>query len=463
LSPDFRNQQTVTPKLLLMLPTILSQIFMSLEQAHLRWACLRCPSGPSASLGDIDILVDPNQISLLRRVLAELGFAQIFGTAHGFHFLSYQRTDAQWLWLHIVTELSFGPDYALQTGAASGCLDRRRSNGSWAELAPDDAFWALLLHALLDKGALAHRHRARLGEIAGQALPDGPLGQFVTTVCPPGWTSDQLIACIRQSDWKTLQRLAPALMASWMGRQSLTASGLRLRRAWSRLTDLVALNWWRRRGLSVALLGPDGAGKSTLAANLQRSFVLPVRSVYMGLTGGILPYVDLLRIPGIVQFARVIVFWSRYLRGFYHQARGRLVLFDRYIYDSMVPHPLRLNGYQRFTRWVDGHACPGPDLVLILDAPGEVMYRRKGEYNSKQLEAWRQRFRAIEHRVPTAQVVDAARPADAVQADVTDRIWQCYAARWGGHAKSPITAQDELTPTPLVSEAGPHVGRGASR
>src|SRR5947208_14851621 len=56
----------------------------------------------------------------------------------------------------------------------------------------------------------------------------------------------------------------------------------------------------RRRGLSIALLGPDGAGKSTLAMGIQHSFVFPVRLVYMGLTGGLLRHIARLHVPGLV-------------------------------------------------------------------------------------------------------------------------------------------------------------------
>ena len=39
-------------------------------------------------------------------------------------------------------------------------------------------------------------------------------------------------------------------------------------------------------GLSVAFLGPDGTGKSSMAAYLQETFFFPTRPVYMGLYGG---------------------------------------------------------------------------------------------------------------------------------------------------------------------------------
>ena len=43
---------------------------------------------------------------------------------------------------------------------------------------------------------------------------------------------------------------------------------------------------WPRRGPSVAVLGPDGAGKSTLTRGIADAFGLPARVVYMGLWQG---------------------------------------------------------------------------------------------------------------------------------------------------------------------------------
>jgi thymidylate kinase len=180
----------------------------------------------------------------------------------------------------------------------------------------------------------------------------------------------------------------------------------------------------------VALLGPDGAGKSTLANGIEQSFVFPVRQVYMGLTGGMLRHVDRLRIPGVVRVGRLLVIWARYFRAQYHMARGRLVVFDRYIYDAEVPTPHPLGPADRLGRWIDGRACPAPDLILVLDAPGAVMHQRKGEYDPVMLEEWRQRFRSLQRRLPRVELIDTTRDIGAVRAEVVGRLWHCYAVRW---------------------------------
>ena len=417
-----------------MLHPILEAVFQSFDRTGVRWCVLRGEADLAAPTG-VALLVAPADLRRVRQVLKALRFAPLPTRGRGCHaFLGYHSPTDRWIRLEVATELTYGPHFALQTRAALGCLARRQRAEAIAVLAPDDAFWTLLLHCLLDKGGVLPEHAARLQQLLGAARTDGPLAQVVERACPAGWNAARLAACVGRGDWSAPARIAPSLGATWARRdpigtrrRSLVNRGLQ----WLEKPSLLL----RRRGLSVAVLGPDGAGKSTLAAGIASSFYFPVRSVYMGLWQRGPADAGRRRVPGwdaatraLRVATRPLLIWWRYLTAQYHQALGRLVIFDRYIYDALLPrrHPLsRLN---RLYYWLLGHACPAPDLVLVLDAPGKVMYARKGEWSPEDLEASRQDLLALKERIPQLQIVDASRGPDAVRAEAIERIWRRYVA-----------------------------------
>ena len=120
-------------------------------------------------------------------------------------------------------------------------------------------------------------------------------------------------------------------------------------------------------------------------------------------------------VPGRETGALLLRAWGPYLIGRYHQARGRLVIFDRYTYDALMAAPARGDWRSRAYYWLLGHGCPAPDLTFVLDASGSVMYARKGEHSPEQLESQRGRFLALSKRLPRAAVLDASGPEDAVR------------------------------------------------
>jgi thymidylate kinase len=405
---------------------LLAALFDHWETAEVVWALLRAPVNSALPEGDVDILLERRTARAAKRIALSLGFVLIPRSGADLHLVHFDRETGAWLWLHCTTELAYGPGGRLRPGLENRWLAARRGDGV-KRLAPEDEFWLTLMHALLDKGRVSDRNRVRLTASVAGVTAESPLARAFDPLLPPAWTAGVLLDRVRAGDWVALERVAPGMRD--VVRRFPRPLGVRLTEGAAHAIGAMR-GLRRRRGVTVALLGPDGAGKSTLAAGIERSFVLPVRQVYMGLTGGWLRQVDKLRMPGVVQLARFFIIWSRYLRGVYHAHRGRLVVFDRYIYDAEVPTPDPLTQWRRLTRWLDGRSCPGPDVVLVLDAPGAVMYDRKGQYSAEMLEDWRQCFRRLQTRRPNVEVLDTTLPPDAVLSRATALIWQRYEARW---------------------------------
>jgi hypothetical protein len=91
-----------------------------------------------------------------------------------------------------------------------------------------------------------------------------------------------------------------------------------------------------------------------------------------------------------------------------------LVLFDRYLVDALVDRRrYRYRGPQWALHFV-WSLIPKPDLVILLDAPTEVLRARKQEVSLCETERQRHAYRQLVDTLPNGHVVDAAQPLDRV-------------------------------------------------
>jgi hypothetical protein len=116
--------------------------------------------------------------------------------------------------------------------------------------------------------------------------------------------------------------------------------------------------------------------------------------------------------------------WLRQLVAAGYSGRGYIVVFDRHFFLDYYHCDVAAgrSGIARFHGWMLQRAYPKPDLVLCLDAPGEVLFSRKPESSVDWLERRRRQYLSLAGAVAAFQVLDADRPLDAVFTDVVESI-----------------------------------------
>ena len=393
-------------------PADLTAALGSFETAGIRWCLLR--GVDDRKDGDVDLLVSPEDMDRAAVALERLGFIEQRSTGYRPHRFFLRAGIDGWTKLDLVTELRFGPGGFLAPGL-EGVLDRRRKAGTTFRLDPADEFWALLLHAFIDKPAIDEKRRAQIRALAPGALASPAVAKLFGSRTE----ATALVEAVRDDHWDGASSWANTLTPSGVAAGLASARRSFGRRVGWRLTPLY------RRGVTVALLAPDGAGKTTVAHGLTRTFPIPVRTIYMGLYKNPRRRLP----PGVGLAARLALQWSRYARALYHRRRGRIVLFDRYVYDAELVTGSAGGARDRLRRRVLAGSLPRPDLILVLDAPASELLRRKGEHGIARLERDLAHYRAVAERTSNASIIDATRPPDEVVRAAAARIWAAIATR----------------------------------
>ena len=429
---------------------LLVNVFQALNEANIAYCLLRGFDELTlvAKHKEIDLLVAPSHLKSFEQAVARYGFISLpsWGYAPHYFFVTYDEVNDSWLKLDVVTDLVYGrPIRHMRLDGAKDCLANRSKGDLVYTLSSEDELMTLLLHCVFDKGKIRAAHRARLKQLCQRIEKEEKnphVVRWVESCFPASVNWHRIAQAIQEEDW------------SWLvGQESMLKRALfwhaPVRNTWRRLNSrllrllrplLFALH---RRGIAVALLAPDGGGKSTLAKELARVDHLRARAIYMG--GNVeasnvgLPTTRWLKekvksldgnsntpknfiIKGLNFINRLLEMWYRSLFGWYHRRLGRCVIFDRYIYDSFLA-PRAATMTKRFKRWLLQSGGSTPDLVFFLDAPGEVLYLRKKEHSPEVLEEQRQGYLKLKDRISNMIVVDASRSLDEVRGEVTSLIW----------------------------------------
>ena len=75
---------------------------------------------------------------------------------------------------------------------AEACIARARAGPDGMTLDPDDAFWTLLLHCVLDKQSIRAEHLDRLAQLAADATAGGPVARYLAPLLPDDLGPDRI-------------------------------------------------------------------------------------------------------------------------------------------------------------------------------------------------------------------------------------------------------------------------------
>lgn len=444
----------------------LLQLFNALEEKDVCHSLLRGfdELGEAAHTKEIDLLLKYSDLAGFAKIAAEFGFIELprWGYEPHYFFVAYDAEADTWLKLDVVNELAYGkPVRWLRVALAGRCLEQRCKAGPTYVLSPADEFVTLFFHCLLDKGFFRRERRERLLALRERAEKNSDIKQRISEnfekYMPDGISYQSISGLIAGDDPHAFAKHRKAFSRRLFWKDPVGNIYRNLRtRIKRRLRFFYTM--LKQRGLWIALLAPDGAGKTTLAYNLLKEQFLRARLIYMGINlesstvgfptskwlrkrvkalenrKGIANKAILKSLKMAAYANRLLEQWYRVAVGIYYKASGRVVVFDRFVYDSHLAAPAKTMG-QKFRRWLLYHTCPPADATYLLDAPGEVLYNRKGEHSPEILEKQRQTFLSLQNSIPNMVIVDATHSADSVRTQILSNLWEMYRSRLNENGK----------------------------
>ncbi|WP_303072334.1 hypothetical protein [Bacteroides fluxus] len=209
---------------------------------------------------------------------------------------------------------------------------------------------------------------------------------------------------------------------------------------------MLPLRFFNPCGMDIALLAPDGGGKSTILEALKNYEIISFESVerkYIrpGMFQNIGQYKPNAqpemtdnpnphgRKPDSVfkSWIRFLIYLIDFTLGYLVKVvplkwKRHLVVFDRYYYDYYVD---MYRYHYSLPKWVPNFfsfIIPNPTITFVLYASADVIYNRKKELTLEETERQCEAFKKVASKVKNAILVDVDRPIEEIVQDIAQSI-----------------------------------------
>jgi O-antigen/teichoic acid export membrane protein/thymidylate kinase len=434
-----------------------------MNQLELRYCLLRSP-GPE--LGDspagVELTLHPEDHGLLPLLIENLrkeGYLPIQRVPLAandcrYDFAGSENANTRFFSLTIRQVFPLGHLMARD----GGIFARRQKQGNFWVLGDADEFCYLFSKINLE-GEITESEHIRLKQLA-KILGPSVVGTIAAGLFGGGLQQEVMAASV-DGDWKKVQQR--------LRKQSVLANFRSAPIEWFKYWLLqfrcTLQRWLHPDGMFIVILGPDGAGKSTLTKKILELFgplferhrvfqwrpmVLKPRDRYQYVPWFNPPHTEpphgpvesILRI-----FAVLCDYWVGYpavIRPLL--TRAGLIIYDRDLHDLLVDRlRYRYGGPDWFPRLAI-RLCPEPETVfLTMDADPDVILNRKNEVAPDELRRQRRAYLELAASLPNSTVVRTDKSIEASASAAIGAVLTYMAGRFERNQPRPATLAEKQT------------------
>ena len=393
-----------------------------LDECGLSYRVLPPKASPHQGPANIDLAIHPDDLPRCAAVLRSLnnqGYRLVrcptsSFTAHYFTFMWAEGPKLDSITVNLIHE------WRLKLLNVREVLAKRQKGKDLWLAHPEAEFTHMLLRGVLEGTDFPDHSQDQRSTALADQVGKAWVEKLTRELFGEKWQGNLWDACANSRF-----RIPGAKLRRQFWKNALVHHPLRSLQFWLRECLRMINGGLSPTGVFIALLGPDGVGKSSLISQLTAAVggafpeqrVFHFRPMLFWSRKGTGPVTDphgKPRRPAWQSMAKICSLVLDYCFGYRFLVRPMLrrsgfVVFDRYLYDLWVDTKRYRYGGPLWLARLVCYLVPTPDLLFVLSAPPEVIIARKSEVPLQDLRLLCSAYQRIVNELPNAVPINMDR------------------------------------------------------